>query len=345
MHLKLLRAAAAVAVLGGTATLGLGSTQAALAGPTTTVLVPCSTSSLVTDMTSPANDTVLILAPGCTYWLTATLPRVMHTLTIVGHQSSIVRSYADDTASFSIFSVGSADGNLTLINVNVRNGGGDEGDGGAIHLDPGTVTIHGGTFSDNNTTEYGGAIYNLHGTLTVDGATFTGNSSGWGGAIYSENDESTATLNHDTFIGNHASDEGGAIYNEDNDMTIGGGNFRYNTSHYGGAIYNDFDLTISDTLFSMNSASDEGGAVYNADTVTIDGSLITVNRATDGGGGIYNDDTVALDGSLITVNRATDGGGGIYHDDDATVHLAGDLININAPDNCEPTGTIAGCIG
>src|SRR5579863_8629945 len=57
MHLKLLRAAAAVAVLGGTATLGLG-TQAAMA---TTTTVDCNTADLVTAMTSYTTGDTLVL--------------------------------------------------------------------------------------------------------------------------------------------------------------------------------------------------------------------------------------------------------------------------------------------
>ena len=320
MHLKLLRGAATVAILGGTMTLGLGFTQAALASTTP---VDCSTVDLVSAMTGYTSGDTLILAPHCTYWLTGStgLPPVMHTLTIVGHDSTFIKRSYDNANSFSIFTVGSV-GNLTLDNVNVSNGGGsDQEDGGAIYIDPGTVTIHGGTFSHNNTSEYGGAIDNDLGTLTVDGATFTDNSSEYGGAIYSKSPVATATLDGDTFSHNYASDEGGAIYNYDNDMTITDGNFRYNTAPDGGAIYNYYDLTITHTLFSMNSASDEGGAIYN-----------------------YEDETVTIDLSPIIVNHASDGGGGIYNDD-GTVTLARDLIYVNTPNNCDPTGTITGCIG
>ena len=317
MHLKLLRAAARIAVFGGIVTLGLGSTQAALASPTI-VPVTCSSSTLAGDMTSPLNDTVLILAPDCIYTLTAALTTVTNEVTIVGHKStSIVRGYS--AGPFSIFAVGT-DGDLILDGVNVRNGGGDD-DGGAIYMDPGTVTIHGGIFSDNNTIDGGGAIYNYHGILTVDGATFTHNSSEDGGAIYSQGTVTSATLDGDTFSHNYASEEGGAIYNEDNDMTIAGGNFRYDSAPYGGAIYNDYDVTIAHTQIAMNSASDEGGGIYN------------------------DDETVTIDGSLIITNWATDGGGGIYNYDGGTVTLVGNLINMNAPDNCDPTGTITGCTG
>ena len=57
----------------------------------------------------------------------------MHTVVIDGHDASIVRPHSAD--SFSIFVVGCSTGNLTLENVNVRDGGGAAAiDGGAIDV-------------------------------------------------------------------------------------------------------------------------------------------------------------------------------------------------------------------
>jgi predicted outer membrane repeat protein len=325
MRLKLLRAAATVAVLGGTATIGLGPTQTALADQTI-VHVPCSTATLNSDMTSPLNDTVLILAPGCTYWLTGALPTVMNELMIVGNDSSLVRSYAKDTDQFSILMVGSTNGDLTLINVNVRNGGNGEGvsgsdDGGAVYINPGTVTIHGGTFSGNRTNYYGGAIYNLDGTLTVDGATFSDNSSFRGGAIYSEGLVGTTTLNGGTFTGNNG-EWGGAVYGDDNDMTIIGG------------------------IYRQNFSGKQGGAIDNVDWMQITQAMIGQNTAYTGGG-VFNNPgaTLTIDNSVLTLNQATHDEGGAIYNWDGTVNLSDDTIGINFPDNCYPVGSITGCRG
>jgi predicted outer membrane repeat protein len=156
----------------------------------------------------------------------------------------------------------------------------------------------------------------------VNHATFIGNSSTDGGAIWSENNTSTAALSHDLFVNNNAQ-YGGAIYNNDNNMTIGWSTFRFNSATgedaEGGAIYNDYIVTISGSAFMLNKASYEGGAIYNDD------ATVTLNR------------------SQLTVNRATDGGGGIYNYDAGTVTLSANLILANVPDNCEPIGTISGC--
>ena len=330
MHLKLLRAAAAVAVLGGTATFGLG-VQAAMATPTTWT-VTCNTTGmtgLIYAMQNYSSGDTLDLSPHCTYLVSAQLPSVMHTLTIEGNGASIVRT---GTTAFSVFVVGCSTGYLTLENVSVRNGGGSGISGGAVDVtnNGATLNVYGGTFSNNNAIYnepnggYGGAISNA-GTMTVDGATFTNNSGEWGGAVYSDNPGDIATLDHDSFIGNQAN-EGGAIYNDDNNMQIGDDNFRYNSvsgeDAEGGAIYNEYNMTVVDTLLMMNSASGEygeGGAIYNDDNLTVNHSLIEVNKAHDGGGGIYADDT------NVTLNF--------------------DQINQNYPDNCEPTETLDGCIG
>ena len=268
MHRKFLRAAATAAVLGGSVTLAFGSTQAALANPTLPTFVPCGTS-LSTAISDADSGAVLALAPGCTYWLTETgLPMINKTLTIVGYDSTIARSYADDTPSFTIFSV-CHDGDLTLDNVNVRNGDGNgPAGGGAISNVNGIVAINGGTFSDNHAEYYGGAIYSDDGTgtVTINGATFKDNgASEFGGAIYNA-DGATVTIHGGTFIGNRA-------------------------TQLGGAIYNDSVLTTTRVRFDLNAAKG-GGGVYNDDggTISLTGGLIMFNRASeeDAGGGVYN---------------------------------------------------------
>lgn len=360
MHLKLLRTAARLAVFGGIVTLGLGSAQAALAVSQTYVFVPCSTSALITDMTSPVNDTTLMLAPNCTYTLTAAydatslgLPAVMKAVTIVGTASTwIKRSTAMETPDFGIFGVGCTNGDLTLDSVNVSNGGGSgyDVDGGAVDVTSGSATINGGTFTDNTVStaveheEYGGAIYS-DGTLTVNVATFTDNGAYDGGAIYTES--TVPTLMGDTFKDNSASEDGGAVYNADT-MTVTGGTFTGNSAEYGGAFYNTGSATVSGATFSQNDASEDGGAIYNAGTaMTVSHSILSRNTADEDGGGIYNDaptHTLTLDTDQITSNTAegTDGGGGI--DNDAgTVTVSGGLISGNNPENCEPLNSIAGC--
>jgi predicted outer membrane repeat protein len=346
MHVNLPRAAARIAIFGGITALGLGSTQAALAIPAPPTFVPCNTP-LSTAISDASSGAVLDLAPGCTYWLTETgLPTISETLTIVGHNSSIARSYAEGTPRFGIFSVSSG-GNLTLDDVNVRNGD-DAATGAAISNVDAVVTINGGTFSDNNGFN-GGAIYNDDGTgaLTINDAVFNDNdASAHGGAIYNF-DGSTVTIHGGTFSDNDADGQGGAIYS-DSTLTVDGATFTHNSSENGGAIFSyDDDPTINGGTFRQNDATYDGGAVYNGGTMTVTHAMMDLNTA-EYGGGVYNNagGTVNLTGDMVIFNRASeeDGGGGVYDEDgEGTVDLTSDVIMLNTPDNCDPS--ITGCIG
>src|ERR1022692_361162 len=197
-------------VAAGLGVAGVGAVPAAMAvGP---IFVPCSTATLVTDLTSPVSGSTLILAPSCTYTLTAALPTITTDLVIVGHRSTLARSSAALTPDFTILTVDS--GNVVLRDVNFVNGSAsdDPGDGGAIYNNGGDLVVNGGLFLNNAATAYGGAIDNNAGSLRVLGALFTGNTAEYGAAI--EN-ASVGTVSDSTFHGNTASEYGGALMNDD----------------------------------------------------------------------------------------------------------------------------------
>ena len=318
MSFRLGLAAARVAALGGVVTLGIGSAQAAQARPElNTVHVGCSVSALSSAISGATDGETIELWPGCVYTLSAALPDITNTLTIVGNNDTIARSSAPDTPSFSILTVdgGEGEGNLTLDRVNFSNGGGLSNDYGGAIDNGGYLTVHGGVFRGNYNDEYGGAIYN-DGTMTVSNATFTGNTTDdeYGGAIYNDD---TATVSDTTFSGNgHGTYEGGAIYNDDT-LTATDDTFSGNSAEYGGALYNDDQATLTRGHMMRNTVGYDGGAIYNDDTLTVNRTVIYSNVAAVDGGGIYNDDeTVTLNGALIYANH---------------------------PDNCDPVGTVAGC--
>ena len=218
--------------------------------------------------------------------------------------------------------------------------------GGAIHAQAGTITLSGGSFTNNGqatdnteTPEYGGAIYiAADASVTVDG-NFSGNTAAIsGGAIYSAN---ALTLSGGTFTGNTAGTSGGAIYSENSQLTITGGTFSGNTAgSYGGAVHAEnstasisgatFDnsqgansaanggavsisggsLSTANTTFSNNSA-DLGGALYAGGAVTFgDGVTFRANKANNGGAlYIPADAEVSSTGSVsFTGNTAINGG-------------------------------------
>src|SRR5580693_5135512 len=294
MYRKQLRAAARTAALGGTLVLGLGSAQAAMAGSPVTVHVPCYPGALASAISGASGGETIVLAPGCTYWLAVGLIDNDSQLTIVGEDSTLERAPYASSLTLLKVSYGKT---LTLDDVNFTNGGGSsEINGGAIY-NHGTLTVNGGTFSDNRDGEYGGAINSygiISGTsLTVRDAYFTGNGSEDGGAIYNDGGLSTTD---DTFTGNRGY-EGGGIYNDgfrggpiipgDNALTA-------NRRYEGGGIVNDNDPPI------------KGG-------LTDDGSLIVFNAAYQGGG-IFNGSCAdfTLTGTTIFGN-VTDN---VYNSDD-----------------------------
>jgi predicted outer membrane repeat protein len=369
VHLKLGRAAAGTFAVGVVVALGPASAQATVAQlPANIVFVPCSTTALDADISAAVSGEQLNLSQGCDYHLGGALPDITTHLTIDSFGATLERD--GDAADFTILTV-SEGGVLNLLDVSFRDGGGsDHLYAGAIYND-GTVYVQGGTFTGNTSDEYGGAIYN-DGTMTVTGASFIGNYDGaeYGGAIYNE-DVMTVT---NSWFSHNGSAYGGAIYSDDT-LAVTGSTFTENVAidgldGYGGGIYNEDVATLTDDVFSGNDASYGGGAlysedstilsgvtirgnsavygggIYNDDVVTVQHSLIAGNQATDEGGGIYNDDeTVTVDGSRITGNAAADGGGGIYNYSAGTVTLTGTGVYANHPDNCEPLGTITGCMG
>src|SRR5260370_14890857 len=157
MHLKLVRAAATTVAIGAAVALGPASAQAALAKPAPSVTgVPCSASLLAAAISGASSGDTLSLAPGCDYVLTAALPDINTDLTIVGNGATLVRSYG--APDFTILTVDS--GNVTLVGVGFRNGGGGGSDGGAIYNDGGgNATVRGGSFLGNSG-DYGGSSLN-----------------------------------------------------------------------------------------------------------------------------------------------------------------------------------------
>jgi predicted outer membrane repeat protein len=314
MHRKQVRAAARTAAVGGTLVLGLGTATAAMAQPPVTVNVPCYPGALASAISGAVSGETIVLAGGCVYRLDQALPDVGVDLTIVGLDSELLRDHG--APSFSLLTLDD-DVDLTVVNVDFKNGGGpDDDDGGAIYNGDGDLTVHGGIFTDNYSDEYGGAIESDD-TLTVTGA---------------------------YFIGNYGYYEGGAIYN-DGDATVYGSTFQKNSTgrddDYGGAIANESDMQLAGSTFTGNTG-EYGGAVYNDDDMTMTRDSLTGNAAYDGGG-IYNDWNLTVYGSLVDFNRASDEGGGIYDWECSSFTLTHSAVYGNVPDNIFYQDDLIGC--
>jgi predicted outer membrane repeat protein len=330
MHRKQVRAAARTAAVGGTLVLGLGIAPAAMAQPPVTVHVACYAGALASAISAATDGETIVLAPGCVYRLDQALPDVGVDLTIVGYDTELLRDYG--APSFSLLTIAKGECgcgpivhqplstvDLTVVNVDFRNGGGpDDDDGGAIYAPDGAeLTVHGGIFTDNYSDDYGGAIESDD-TLTVTGA---------------------------YFIGNYGYYEGGAIYN-DGDATVYGSTFQKNSTgrdddDYGGAIANEDDMQLAGSTFTGNTG-EYGGAVYNDDDMAMTRDSVTGNTGYDGGG-IYNDWNLTVYGSLIDFNWASDEGGGIYDWECSSFTLTHSALYGNVPDNIFYDGDLIGC--
>jgi hypothetical protein len=317
MHHKLTRTTARTAVIG--AVIILGSTAAARGAMARTVhggtvSVPCKTPALMSAISGASSGEKLHLAVRCTYQLTAPLPGIHTGLTIVGSGATLERSEADGTADFTILTVDG--GNVNLVDVNFRNGGGPTGsqyaEGGAIYNGGGNITVLGGTFSGNGVAGSGGAIFNESGTLSMTSVYVMDSGAYFGGAIYNA---ATMTLRTSYFSDNGAH-EGGAILNG-GIATVIGTTFTKNTSLAGGALANPGQAALSYVTIQDNWAGFFGGGIYNDGRLTAASSNIVRNSGGEGAG-IYN-------GGSVTLSRTK--------------------VSGNTPDNCEPVSTIAGCSG
>ena len=165
----------------------------------------------------------------------------------------------DGNQQFTVFTVASGVTNAAISALNVSNGNASSGAG---ILNNGALTVSNSTFTSNSAAGLGGAIYNNMGTLTVIDSTFFNNSAASGGAIYTEEGNSTGgTLSviASTFYGNTANSGGG------------------------GAIAADgATVTITNSTFASNSATSLGGAILG-NAPTVNNSIFVGNTATTGG--------------------------------------------------------------
>ena len=254
---------------------------------------------------------------------------------------------------------------------------------GGIHVIPGaTAMIRGTSITGNEVSETnnGGDAIAFSGGIDNDGSlvlrdstvsnnrvnattTFTGSPAGSAfvdsGALEIEG---AATISNTKFLGNTVS----AISAAGSAFANPGGI---------GAIPSQ-PVTISDSLISANSAfaasntgqaNAQGGGLLVFGVVTLRDTTVSQNVASASGssgvaqgGGIWNGppfpgltgtSTLTLIDSLVTGNSliASPGiprqGGGLFNAPGETVTLTGTVISGNAPDNCYPPNTIAGCSG
>lgn len=216
-------------------------------------------------------------------------------------------------------------------------------DGGGIASGPAaTLTLTGGSVSDNTAGGNGGGILTVA-NISLTGTTVQGNTAGGAaGGIGNSGASATNTLNGVTVKGNSASQGGGVIVTGNLSMgdsvvaentafgTFGGGiaasgaagtvdilrtTIRDNTSiNNGGGLYvtGGTALTLADSTVSGNAdlgPTGGGGLVFGGgSSATLTNITISGNSAASNGGGVYGDGPLTMTNTTFFGNEATTGG-------------------------------------
>jgi hypothetical protein len=322
------------------------------------------------------------LAAGCTYSLTTRnntvmggngLPVVVSPITINGKGATI----AGNNSNFRIIAIdGNSGGALTLNGVAITGGHiagmmvGGAG-GGILNLS-GNLTLNSATVTHNFASDAGGGIANGFGaTATLNKSEVSWNTvpetgSGGGGML---GIAASLTLNQSLVDHNTGPGGGGIASGNGNgggpgssitlNKSVISNNTATNPDAGGGGISNGGTLVSNNSEITGNTAIGSlGGGLFNHSAATLNKTVVSGNSAPDGiGGGIANttfdaalEATLVLNNSQVTGNSADGGAGGIFNfsfDPAGTslVTLHHSNVSANTPDNCEPPGSVSGCIG
>ena len=179
-------------------------------------------------------------------------------------------SYENDEENISAnWAMVQSTGDKSVVNINAgveftNNGSGATG--GVIKMSKGTLTVSGGTFSDNIAYDKKGGVMIIDANCkqaTIENATFTGNEGKQGGAILIANG-GQVTITGCTFSDNNATTSGGAIENEnqtEGNVTISNCTFKGNEAPKGGALgivnKTGAHIVLENCTFAGNTATSE----------------------------------------------------------------------------------------
>jgi nitrous oxidase accessory protein NosD len=300
------------------AVAGAGALLAAalLAGPSTataasSVKVDCSSASLQAAIADAAPGTKLIVTGTCVghFAIDKDLSLLGQDGAVLDAQGAGATLQVDPGTTVSV-------SNLTIT------GGGNAGIDNS-----GTLTLAGSTVSDN-TGFFGGGIDSA-GTLTLRATTVTHNTAFTGGGITSLRRSADAptpalTLQDSTVSANHGDHGAGGI----------------DSAGVAGPV------TLSNTKVIGNTSDDGAGGILTGDVATLNNSTVSGNTTGQIGAGIFvNSGSLTLNRTTVSGNTAGQDGGGIANFFSATVALRNATVTNNAPNNCAPAGSVAGCSG
>ncbi|MBQ7624111.1 MAG: right-handed parallel beta-helix repeat-containing protein [Clostridia bacterium] len=210
----------------------------------------------------------------------------------------------------------------TLISENVASGGTAGGIGCHI-ADATSVTITGGTISNNVAATYGGGIEIAKGTLTMTGGVVSGNKAGSYAGGISVTTANGCTITDVTVSNNTAGTHSGGVYVQSAGPNVLSGVTITNNdagTNGGGICCSDKtkDIVISDSVIANNTAAGTtggGGIYFYGATGTIENCTVTGNSATVTSGGGFNGTATSIaivTNSSFNNNLAYSAGGGVY---------------------------------
>jgi hypothetical protein len=211
-------------------------------------------------------------------------------------------------------------GTLTLFNGEIVNnfivGGGG---GGVLVYSGGYFKMMGGKIANNRVTfrdsmdifrpasinASGGGIQNF-GTISMSGGTITNNTAdSAGGGVYNSG---KFTMTGGTITKNTGNTGGGVFVYQIGSFTLSNGEISSNNAISGGGVSVLGDFTMSNGKITDNSVSHCGGGVFvssgDYSSFTMTGGTISGNTATETGGGVYNLKIFTNSGGKIFNNKA-----------------------------------------
>lgn len=232
---------------------------------------------------------------------------------------------------------------VTLSNLTVQNGA-NQGYGGGIDNEHGTVILTGSSVVDNTAAgeSGGGGIFNYYGTMALTDSTVSGNTDDFGtGGIF--NQSGNLSVTDSAVTGNI----GGGIVNEGGTVSLTNSTLSTNsTNGLTGGIFNGIGtLTVTNSTVANNtSGAGLGGGLFNAGTLIVANSTVANNSVGTGqGGGIFNDGTLSVANSTVSSNSAAHGGGGIFNNSGGIASMAATILaNRTSGGDCAGTITDLG---